>query len=318
MTAREYNQRCADELKRHDFTNRVAVVGSGLSNRLFASIKELGKAMEGPCGVKRTDGEPFWDFFDRAFSGNQEEYHRIIKESFGDTRPWDAYAYWHLVNIPFRSFVTLNFDDQLPRAYQRTRKEPPDVLFSAYPGQCICLPPGLSGPKQRLVAVHGCRNEGDPEWNKKLILKRADYAEHYYWKDGDTPPFLYLWWYWLLTTQRCVFIGTSLEEIGLANVVFDINENGNEAIRDLHIHLVATEANPPSYAEADGYSLRVIKQIRYDKMDDEYSGLISVLSCFSGQPETSPVPRSELKPHSMEDSYDFLKSNKAESKKDPE
>jgi hypothetical protein len=181
-------------LKRHDFTNRVAVVGSGLSHRLFASIGELANKMEGPCGITLLEGEKFWDFFDRAYNSNPDEYHRVIKESFGITQAWDARAYWHIANIPFKSFVTLNFDDQLPLAYQRTRNGA-ETLFSAYPAQCICLPPALFGPPQRLVAVHGYRNENDPTWNKKLILRAADYKEHYYWDDGEHPPFLYLWWY---------------------------------------------------------------------------------------------------------------------------
>lgn len=308
MTSSEFNQECVKTLRRLRFEERVAVVGSGLSYHLVKDINELIDGMKRPCRVDKIDGEPNYSFFDRAYNNSPDEYYRVIKEAFGNTPPWDARVYWHLTKMRFKSFVTINYDDQLPGAFHKTRRQPSDFLFKVYPEQRIYLPPDLFGEKQHLVAVHGYKNRDNPNWHKMLILRGEDYRNHYSLKNGSQPPFLYLWWYWLLTTQPCVFIGTSLDEFGLAIVIRKIIESGNQSINGLHIHLKPTEAKAPDYTETCQKSLGVIEPVLYDKIDEDHKGLRIVLSQFSGEPEDGPAPLPEEKDFDIEDSLNFLKS----------
>jgi len=309
MTRDEYNQVCVEKLKQLRLEERVAVVGSGLSYRLTKRVDDLAKTLEGPCRVNKGVEEPNWDFFDRAHDANSKEYYRVVKESFSQTLPLDARLYWHIAKIRFKSFVTLNFDDQMPSAFHKTRLNRADVLFKVYPGHgCIYLPSDLTGEKQHLVAVHGYKNDNIPDWHEKLILRGKDYDLHYVGDDNSRPPFLYLWWYWLLTTVPCVFIGTSLREPGLATVIVQILKSGNQKIKDLHIHLKETDSQPPNYTESEERSLGVIQQVLYDKFDEDHAGLGRVLSSFSGEPEGSPVPLDDAEVFTIKDNLTFLKS----------
>lgn len=309
MTCTEYNDICYEKLKQLNFTDRVAVVGSGLSSRLTKRVDDLAKNLEGPCGVSKGGEELNWDFFDRAHDANPKEYFRVVKESFSQTLPLDARLYWHIAKIKFKSFVTLNFDDQMPSAFRKTRLNHDDFLFKVYPDRgCIYLPPDLTGEKQHLVAVHGYRDEKFLNWHERLILRGKDYETHYVGDDKSRPPFLYVWWYWLLTTLPCVFIGTSLREPGLAIVITRILKSGHKKIEDLHIHLKETESLPPDYSEKEERSLGVIQQVLYDKIDEDHKGLGYILSRFSGEPEGSPVPLEDSEDFPITDNFNFLKS----------
>jgi hypothetical protein len=111
-----------------------------------------------------------------------------------------------------------------------------------------------------------------------------------------------------------VFIGTSLEEPGLAAVIRRIVGSGSDVLKGFHIHLKSTEATEPDYVQSEGLSLGVIQQICYDKVDPDYSGLEFVLSQFSGEPVSSPIPRSEPTKFSIADDLDSLKEYGGKSK----
>ena len=81
-------------------------------------MEELIKKMEIASSPKSPLGdETQWEFFDRIYLKDPKLYHLILKESFNQTKPYEAKAYKNLVKIPFRSFVTLNYDELLPQAF---------------------------------------------------------------------------------------------------------------------------------------------------------------------------------------------------------
>jgi hypothetical protein len=67
MTSDEYNQACIERLHKLHFQERVAIIGSGLSNHLHEELKALSNSMSKRCKVEKLDGEPDCQFFDRAF-----------------------------------------------------------------------------------------------------------------------------------------------------------------------------------------------------------------------------------------------------------
>jgi len=172
-------------------------------------------------------------------------------------------------------------------------------LFSVYPLWRNC---GLADPvdlfhKQRLVAIHGYRDKADPNWPNNIILKRSDYNYHYF--SAETGRRLETWWKEMLTRYPCLFVGTSLAEPGIERVINWLIEDENpEFSRFTHIHLkdtppLTTESGAPAqekpYPEADR-PFGVIRQLRYDPLDAQFSGLLDILAPFSGLPLDDPEP----------------------------
>jgi hypothetical protein len=315
VTSDVYNNVCAENLKAFGFEDRIAVIGSGPSCPFITSIDELVKRLQSGCNVRLKPKEFHWDFFERAFRKNPKGYFQSIKQSFGDTPEWDARAYRHLAEIHFKSFVTLNYDDQLPIAFRYKHGTNFSELFRVYPTLGVdkfFFPNDLCGHKQRLVAIHGYRNDQDPSWHKNLVLNVSDYNRHY--GDGTQSdgkkgyPELFGWWHALLTSQPCVFIGTSLQEPGIYNVVQELRKDGNpDYIKQNHIHLKHTSRlnNTPFY-EPPRATIHGIQQVLYDKIDAKFSGLLDVLSAFSNIPTSRPVPMNPKRtPIMMDANYDF-------------
>ena len=150
-----FNEKCAQKLKQLRFDERVAVIGSGPSRPFVATIESLVKSLQQNCHARKGRDEPHWEFFERAHKKSKKNYFKTIKESFQELSEGDARVYQYLVKIHFKSFVTLNFDDQLPRAFLKNLDDK-DGLFSVFPGNDkFHQPSELTGPKQNLVAIHG-------------------------------------------------------------------------------------------------------------------------------------------------------------------
>jgi hypothetical protein len=301
VTSDELNLQCIADLKAEGLREKkfVAVVGSGPSLPYIASVTDLIAQMSVACGVVQTDGQPTWDFFENAYAGNAAEYVRVIRESLGNTPYWDSRMYAHIVRMPFRSFVTLNYEDQLPYAFRTLYPKNYKELFSVYPPWrgCDLASPADLFHKQRLVAIHGYRDKAKADWPNNIILKRSDYNHHYF--SAVTGRRLQTWWKDTLTRYPCLFIGTSLTEPGIERVInWLIKDENPEFGRFNHIHLkdarpLKTTSGVPApenpYPEADR-PFGVIRQLRFDPLDGQFSGLLNILATFSGQPVEDPEP----------------------------
>jgi hypothetical protein len=310
LTASEFNKRGIAELETASFRNRIVVIGSGPSSPYIAPVTAFSSELETHCGIVKGVDDYFWDFCERACSANPTAYYDVVSRCYGTGVPhWDARAYAHLLGIGFKSYVTLNYDDQLPRAFRDAHPDDFGDLFSVYPprdGLQAAQPCDLCGHKRRLVAVHGYSDRANPDWARQIILKTSDYDLHY--TSPGKNRFLYNWWKNLLTAHPCAFVGTSLREPGLSRVVEDLIKDGNTAFEQLdHIHLIDFPrlVDPPYYGPA-GRTLRAFKQIPFDKLDSRFSGLLDILSHFSNIPIDSPSPgMAAPKPITVGDKYDF-------------
>jgi hypothetical protein len=286
----EFNQECIRQLEASNFRNRVAVIGSGPSSPYVAPLKTLMEDLERRCGVAREPDEYFWSYCSRAHAANEIAYYQVLTASYGNSPHWDARAYRHLVAIGFKSYVTFNYDNQLPSTFLDYYPEIFPELFSVYPppnGQLTASAADFWGPKKRLVAIHGYCDPNNPDWVREIILKAADYDQHYV--SHETNHCLFHWWKHLLTTHACVFIGTSLQDPGLSRVVKHLREEQNPRPLELdHIHL--KDAPESSELFPSGTTLGMFRQIYFHKLDSRFTGLLRVLSHFSKIPVDNPSP----------------------------
>ncbi|QYM77816.1 SIR2 family protein [Horticoccus luteus] len=293
MTRKEFNDKCIEDLIAAEFPQRVAVIGSGPSTPYVPSMGALKDALAKACNVQGIADEYPWNFCERAFVANPEAYFSAIGTSFDAEAPlWDPRAYRHLVQIPFKSYVTFNYDRLLPRAFFE-RYPDSSHLFTVYPsrhGDGLTTQPCDLEHRRRLVAVHGYADPANPNWSRQIILKRSDY-NHYY-ADPKTGHHLFNWWKNLLTHLPCVFIGMSLHEPGLFRVVEQLRKDDHPKLTGLkHIHLVNVEwAEDDPDEQALGSTFGVFQKIAYDQVDHRHSGLLQVLDAFSHLGIKDPSP----------------------------
>ena len=300
MTPTELNDLCVRKLGAAGLRDKkyVAVVGAGPSLAFIPSVDNLIAEMAKACGVAHRIDQPTWEFFEAAFANNEQEYCRVIRNSLGMTPYWDSRVYAQIVAMPFISFVTFNYEDQLPHAFRAKYQKDYSQRFSAYP---IRPNKGWADPsdffEQHLVAIHGYRDKNDDDWPKKIILKFSDYRDHYISDHTGRP--LFYWWKQLLTSYPCLFIGTSLREPGIESVVkFLMRQQNPKFLKLEHLHLAPvspiTNQNgqasaDPQYPPADK-TFGCIDKIQYDKIDARYTGLLKILEVFSGLPFEDPEP----------------------------
>jgi hypothetical protein len=292
VTPDEFNAECARQLEKAKFAERIAVIGSGPSTAFIAPLASLVKDLETHCGVAKQADEYFWNYCSRACAANEPAYYGVIAKSYGSPSHLESRAYQHLIAINFPSYVTFNYDDQLPNAFRQKHGANFQQLFSVYPprnGQTTAALADLLGHKQRLVAVHGYCDPQNVDWAHQIILKTEDYDRHY--ASAETGSFLFNWWKNLLTVRPCVFMGTSLQEPGLSHVVAYLDRDKNPQVRELdHIHLKDCRPSDQGQYPPPEQSLGVFRQILFDRVDDRFMGLLRVLSHFSHIATENPSP----------------------------
>lgn len=291
MTANELNLSCIERLKSLDLTKYVVVVGSGPSSPYISSNDELQKLLCKRCGIQKNGTEMFWALAQRAFEANQDEYYLAIKESFGSPPYWQAQTYDHIATIGFRGYITFNYDKQLPEACRRAMGDAFASGFTVHPprqGLRSADASDFMGIYRQVYCIHGYCDSRNPKWHEEIILKTSDYDLHYTYQASNQ---LFRFWKNLLVQTSCIFIGTSLEEPGLYKVFEDLRRQNPEALRqNQHLHLLPYEIDPDKKYPPARRSLGAIEHLRYDKLDNRYSGLIQILGEFSGLPTEGPSP----------------------------
>ena len=299
VTPDELNNRCIQELEIAGLQDGkyVAVVGSGPSSPYIPSVKRLVARITEVCGIVHDSSRPTWDFFESAFNHDEEAYCHVIRESFGMTPFWTSRTYEQIVGTPFASFVTLNYEDQLPDAFRKKYPTDYSSRFSVYPiWPNLRLADPCDFHRQHLVAIHGYRNEDNQNWPRNIILKTSDYNRHYL--SAEFGHKLFSWWKELLASYPCIFIGTSLSEPGVEAVVKNLLNDQNPRFKQLaHLHLIDVEPLSPQNGQMQEpiypdpkKTFGVIKQLQFDRIDMRFFGLLNILAHFSGIPIADPKP----------------------------
>ena len=144
--------------------------------------------MKKACGIDCDNGIPFWDFYEAAKNGNPVEYSRILKSKFDGAPYWSSDVYEMICQISFKSIITTNYDQYLPKAFGKVEGSGWNDRFCVYPPR---RSPNANGAgmataidfdyKKYLVAIHGYPLLYH-DMERKLML--------YNLEEGDTPEVL--------------------------------------------------------------------------------------------------------------------------------
>lgn len=300
--ADELNAQCIEILKQEGVTagGFIVVVGAGVSIPLIPSGGGLRAIMAEKCGILDDKGEYYWEFFQRAKDCNPDAYRHTIIATFCDIPEWHSEACRQIVQLPCRSIITLNYDDQLQDAFSQKFGVGWQERFAVYPVQDnkIWAFGYELEHKFHLLAAHGYRVRDTvaaaPNFNATwpddgIILTTSQFAEHYF--DHNRNHALFHWWSDVFCRFSCLFIGTSLQEPGIDAVITKLESDGNpsflaqkriqlynavplEATTDHETQIVYPPPRPP---------LSSIKQVLFDPKQG-FRGLLEVLSGLTGEP----------------------------------
>lgn len=307
MTADELNLSCIERLKALDLTKYVVVVGSGPSSPYIRSNDDLQELLCKRCGITKDGTEMFWNLAQRAFDADPNEYYRVIQESFGLKTNRLKETYEHIAAIPFRGYITFNYDKLFPTACKKAMGDAFTEGFTVHPprqGNKSADASDFMGIYRQVYCIHGYCDPDNPKWHEEVTLKTGDYDRHY---TDQASNHLFRFWKNLLVQTPCIFIGTSLKEPGLYKVFEDLKKHNPDALlQNQHLHLVTYEIDRETkeYPPA-GLSLGSIEHLRYDKLDDDYGGLNNILSEFSGLLEGPSPMVPAPKPISATSDFNF-------------
>jgi hypothetical protein len=275
-----------------------AFIGSGLSTGmgLYPSWKDLILRLCNRCSVPIPDSadlsnaETLMDLADEALASDAPTYHRVLAETFGTLPPTTRRTYNLLMQLPFKGYVTTNFDPLLAD------------MCRLSPGRCsdVRVYPSLEADfsERRVFYMHGYVPDGADPIDHRLVLGKTQFDYAY----GSTTLRSFL--EQLLTYHPVVFIGARLREPSLHRV-FDFCRSTRE---DIARHFSATPRPryillPNLYLNAGGKSNETdveaessenesfgaydIRVVRYDNENDTHSMIDKYLTDWARLP---PVP----------------------------
>ncbi len=268
-------------------------IGSGLSIGLYPSWKDLVLDLCHHCEVSipgsadPSQAETLMDLADQAYANDAATYHRVLTETFGQLPVTTRRAYELLLHLPFRGYITTNFDPLLADHCRRHTDNCRDVRI--YPS----LEADFN--ERRVFYIHGYVPSGAAPTNHHLVLGKSQF-EHAY-ASSTLRSFLEQ----LLTYHPVVFMGARLGEPTL-HKVFDFCRSTREEIERYF-----SDRGQPRYillskryrAGAGGISERDvdaessddelfgaldIRVVRYDNEDGSYSVLDDYLEDWADLP----------------------------------
>lgn len=229
-----------------------------------------------------------------------EEYRRLIGDApyqsllrtrfstAGNVRSTDAAVL--LARLPFRHFLTTNYDDVLVKAHTVGKLEPPRVLNWSREDDVrafiFSLRDGTAG--RFILHVHG--HHSDP---RSMILTDNDYTERYV-RASDTARKLFA----IFTTERVVFAGFSLNDPDLMALLREVNAT-IRADEPRHFAIMGLERRVNEILERNRLRKRYgVEPVFYDNSNGGHAGLIEILNSLhaqvgSAQAETSVASSSQ-------------------------
>lgn len=192
-----------------DSDDCIAWVGAGLSMVAYPGWRELLSKLCIACGVRDFDpalGEPTADqLIDKAQDckvANNGAYRTALANMFGANLIGTRKAYYLLIPVPFKAYVTTNFDSLLSDAAATFGHN--DVF--QYP---LLEPRQIELLRKPIFYIHGhARPNGVPSGDN-LVLARSDFNDAY-GNDGTglVTPFLHS----VLLSYPIVFLGYRLSD----------------------------------------------------------------------------------------------------------
>lgn len=200
----------------------------------------------------------------------KERYFEFMQQTFGE-RHEQIPSIQDLIDLPFRHFLTSNYDPALELAHNRATKTHHIVhsLLDVEGGQFL-LKLSEGGYERRIVHVHGWYDRP-----RTIILTEADYGDLY-----DNNQKVRTFWDVIAVREQCVFFGFSfsdediMEGFNLRN--FNRVRRQIEGVR--HYALIALDDADKEPGERVNLNLRYgVEPIFYKVIDKAYSGYSNVL-----------------------------------------
>src|ERR1043165_6867542 len=198
----------------------------------------------------------------------EDSYQLMLKKRFS-TQPKKSSAAAQLVRLPFRHYLTTNYDDVLVEAHHSVSLSAPRVLNWYRDDDVRSFIFGLrdnNAPKM-LIHLHG--HYSDP---KSIVLSDNDYTDRYV-RSLDTARKLFT----IFTAERVVFVGFSLNDPDLMALLREVNGT-MRADEPRHFAIMGLE--PPANEALERSRLRKrygVEPVFYDNEDGSHRGLLEVL-----------------------------------------
>jgi hypothetical protein len=300
------NANCVEVLKQQPLREMILVSGAGPSAPGCCMTRELVDAVALACNCPApADLQQLHHFLQLAHDANRDGYYATIRDKFSPPFAADPKIYGLLAAVGFRAYVTLDVDDMLPRAMLKSRGEM-DGQFTYYPQPAMFRPYDLHS--QRVVAVHGFAAVEEAGWEERLVLKTGDYQAAYTrTRNPDGTGGLLDWWCQVLCQYRCLFLGTSLNEPGIASAINYLRRDSNPFQNMEHLCLVPLE---PTFNKNEAAPdlpplFESIRRVQYHPEDRRHRGLLRTWQEVTGISDPRIPVRREMVPELTFDESPF-------------
>lgn len=262
----------------------IAFAGAGLSipagmpswNELLNRMdKKLGLVDDRYMGLLRTDPDLLWraEEYRRMMDGmDKKGFYRLMKQAFGKTvvlRKDDPSV--QFVKLPFRHFITTNYDDVLMTAHELAGLPTPRRRNWFVDKDVTAFVHGLrDGNRPRnILHLHGHHSE--PE---SIILSDSDYTSRYAGKSATAMKL-----FAIFSTERVVFAGFSMTDQYLQSMLRDVNATMVDAEGPRHFAILGVDESKSSEVlERKRLLMRYsIDPVFYDSSGNDHSGLLEIL-----------------------------------------
>jgi len=190
----------------------VVFVGGGLSSHVYHSWAELIRNLCNECDVpqpgraKSNDPNHLMKKADKCRTANISKYREYMRKHFAPAPVYRRRAYGFLAKMPFKAFVTTNFDPMLEDELRNCR--PGQLRIWPYPDLDILkMAPRDNTP---VFYLHGKINSDMLESVDRLVLGLEEYELAYASQSNSGPVAGFL--QQLFTHQRVLFLGCGLRE----------------------------------------------------------------------------------------------------------
>lgn len=300
MTDTFENSQLLSQLKKLILSGKcVAHIGSGLSASIYPTWKSLIEGLCEYCEVPSRigDGSKSQDFLDAAeesLKANPDKYYEYLGMTFGRNHNATNPLYRVLLQIPFKSYVTVNFD---PLLANEARYPEINCNVERYPDL------DRENIKQKTIYyIHGLIKRGEIPTPGSIVLSSSEFGSAY----ADSSPLMDFLRPTFKRDPIC-FMGCSLREPYLKRV-FDICKKQQLEISNLgggqpppRFILLPNESSKPTTkrpdqtqnqeainrkkTENDHYEGFDIRVVRYENSNDHHEGLQNLLETLAGIPE---------------------------------
>jgi hypothetical protein len=275
----------------------VVFIGSGLSTGAYPAWHELVLSLCKRCGVaspgplnSSTAVDVLIRLAGDAQKADEDAYLKALQESFAKQIHIKKKEYELLMALPFRSYVTINFDPLL--ADEKNRPEYRDRMLIAYP----YAPTKYLG-SQNLFYIHGYMRPGQRPTSTSIVLTPETFRKAY----ADDDAILATFWDVLLTEHCVLFVASGLREPELQLAIKRSQKKRSSMVQRGEKPPPLFILRPAFFLQDDALETRErdhareqqeqselaaldIRIVRYDMKDTEHTGLLEVLEFWNPPP----------------------------------